>query len=543
MEILAIIPARGGSKGIPRKNVRMLAGKPLISYAINNALNSKFQIDVCVSTDDDEIERISRFFGAEVLRRENRLASDDITLDPVIYDAFLKMSSLKEKKYDIILTLQPTSPLLKAEILDDAIDSFILSEVDTLISAVNNPHLSWTENKAGEMVPAYTKRLNRQYLPKHFTETGAFLLTRADFMKENSRLGKNISIYEMPPSQAIDIDTPQDWWVAEKELNKKSILIRVEGYSEIGLGHIYRGLSLAYNLIDHEVRFVISKKSGLGIEKIKASNFIFSIIEDDREIGALIEQYKVDILINDILNTTKDYIAYLKDFDVKIINFEDLGEGADSADIVINDLYAPQKVGDHYCWGSDYYVIRDEFLLSNPSQFNSSVKEILIIFGGVDPSNLTEKLFQSIKRINNAYDIKFTFIVGLGYLFYDELKEKADELSLNIEVIRDVKIMTEYMKKADIAVSSQGRTMLELAAMAVPTVLLAQNDRELTHEFGYMHNGFINLGLGRDLTEDTIAETINWLIHASQIREQMHEQMLQLDVKNGLNRVLKLILE
>lgn len=543
MNILAIIPARGGSKGIPRKNVRMLSGRPLISYAIQNASSSKYSIDVCVSTDDDEIERVARFYSAEVVRRGERLSTDDITLDPVIYDAYLQMSKLKDKNYEIVVTLQPTSPLMTVDVLNDAIDLFISSNVDTLISAVNTPHLSWTENTEGKIIPAYEERVNRQYLPKHFTETGAFIITRAVFMKENSRLGKEISIYEMPPSQAIDIDTPQDWWIAEKELNKKSILIRVEGYSAIGLGHIYRGLSLANNLIDHDIRFIISLNSQLGIEKLAASNFKYSIIEHDEEIGSLIEEYHADILINDILNTTTDYMEYLKQYNIKIVNFEDLGDGADLADIVINDLYASQREGGHYYWGSDYYIIRDEFLLSNPSQFNSEVNEILVLFGGVDPSNLSEKLFQAIQKIEDASKIKFTFIVGLGYPFYDELKAKATKIPYNIDVVRDVKIMTEYMKKADIAIASQGRTMLELAAMAVPTILLAQNERELTHEFGYMHNGFINLGLGENLTIETIAETLNWLINARQIREQMHEQMKLNDVKNGLNRVLKLILE
>jgi spore coat polysaccharide biosynthesis predicted glycosyltransferase SpsG len=103
--------------------------------------------------------------------------------------------------------------------------------------------------------------------------------------------------------------------------------------------------------------------------------------------------------------------------------------------------------------------------------------------------------------------------------------------------------MTAYMGRADIAISSQGRTMLELASMAVPTILIAQNKRELHHEFGNLKNGFINLGLGSEVEDQTIRETLLWLINTPQIRKQMREQMLKIDLKKGIQRVINIILE
>ena len=86
-KVLVVIPARGGSKGIPRKNIRLMAGKPLISYAIQNAVRSRYSPDVVVSTDDDEIAWVSKKFGAEVIMRPDNLASDQVTLDPVVFHA------------------------------------------------------------------------------------------------------------------------------------------------------------------------------------------------------------------------------------------------------------------------------------------------------------------------------------------------------------------------------------------------------------------------------------------------------------------------
>ncbi len=541
LRILAVIPARGGSKGIPRKNVRFMNGKPLVSYSIQNALNSTYNLDVVVSTDDEEIKRISLLYGANVIDRPKRLAEDFVTLDPVIHHALLEMEKKHGARYDLVITLQPTSPLLRSSTLDEAIEYFIQNDFDTVISGINHPHLSWTEIDR-EIVPLYKERLNRQYLPKHIIETGSFFITKRKFVKENSRLGTNISIYEVPENESIDIDSPQDWWIAEKELLKKCILIRTEGYADIGLGHIYRGLLLAYNLIDHDVRFVLSKKSDIGLEKIKESYFPYDIINEDEEIIELIKRYNCNIVINDMLDTDMEYIQNLKQTGARVVNFEDLGSGSEYADAVINDLYEKQKVGNQYFWGSDYYCIRDEFLLAKPKKFNNVVKEVLVMFGGTDPGDLTQKLFDVIITLPIDLGIKYTFIVGLGYKKINELIKKRESSNQNIEIIKDVKFMTEYMGKADIAISSQGRTMLELASMAVPTILLAQNERELHHEFGYLKNGFVNLGLGKEVENKTIRETLIWLINSPQIRYQMRKQMISVDLRSGIKRVIKIIL-
>jgi CMP-N-acetylneuraminic acid synthetase/spore coat polysaccharide biosynthesis predicted glycosyltransferase SpsG len=540
MNILVIIPARGGSKGIPRKNVRLMNGEPLISYVINTVKNSKYKPDIVMTSDDEEIIRLAKSYEVEVIERPSSLAGDDITLDPVVFHAVTSKEEKKSTTYDCVITMQPTSPLLKTETLDEAIKYFLDNNFDTVISGINDPHLSWTE-KNGVVVPNYDKRLNRQYLPKNLVETGAFVITKREFVKEYSRFGSLVSVYEVPKDESIDIDTPQEWWIAEKELEKKNILIRVEGYSDIGLGHVYRGLLLAYNLIEHNVRFVLSDVSDLGIEKIKQSHFSYTIMNNELEIIEIIKDCGCDILINDALDTNKEYMEMCKETGVRIINLEDLGDGAVHADAVINDLYEKKHNLPKHYWGSDYYCIRDEFLLAKPSKFNKTVKEILIIFGGTDPLDLTQRMFEIIKDINKE-DVHITFILGMGYKRSSELTDMVNKHKLNISVVTDVKRISDYMNKADLAISSQGRTMLELAAMEVPTVLLAQNEREKHHEFGYLKNGFINLGLGSDVQNDTIKQTLLWLINSPQIREQMKQQMTKKDLKKGIHRVKEIIL-
>lgn len=156
MKVLAIIPARAGSKGIPNKNVRIVGGHPLIYYSIKNALESRLITDTIVTTDSFEVKIISEQMGVKVKWRDKSLCRDSITLDAVIYDAIPK-----NEEWDYIVTLQPTSPTLQVFTLDKAIQYMIDKKLDTLISAINAPHLSWSE-KDGIKVPNYAERLNRR---------------------------------------------------------------------------------------------------------------------------------------------------------------------------------------------------------------------------------------------------------------------------------------------------------------------------------------------------------------------------------------------
>jgi len=539
MKTLVVIPARGGSKGIPRKNIRFMAGKPLISYAIECAKNSSYDMDIIVSTDDEEIKHVAESFGAGTLDRPESLAGDSVTLDPVIYHAVNKMEEINGYKYELVITMQPTSPKLSSDTLNKAIDYLVQNNYDTVLSGVNDPHLSW-RIEDGKCVPNYTERLNRQYLPKDLKETGAFVITRREFVNENSRFGSNVSVYEVPESESGDIDTVQDWCVAEMELNKKTILLRVDGYPQIGMGHVYRGLQIAYGLMEHNIIFVLSEKSEIGIAKIESSHYPFEIIKDDDEILGLIDKYNANIVINDILNTTEEYIGKLKEKGVRVVNFEDLGTGAYAADATVNALYDGDNT-DTIFFGSDYYLIRDEFVIAKPKEFSENPSEILVLFGGTDPQNLTKKTLNALLSIDDIDKMHITVILGMGYDKKDEIESIAGNSS-NVTVVQDVKLMSEYMSKADIALGSQGRTMLELAAMGVPTILMSQNSREATHEFGGIKNGYLNLGAGADVDETTIGKTVDWLISCPSIRKNMREQMLTRDLRHGMMRVKKIIL-
>ncbi|MCR4806123.1 MAG: UDP-2,4-diacetamido-2,4,6-trideoxy-beta-L-altropyranose hydrolase [Lachnospiraceae bacterium] len=541
MKTLIIIPARGGSKRIPRKNVRIMCGKPLIVYSIENAkgLKAFMDVDVAVSTDDEELGGIVRKRGVDVIPRPAELATDSVTLDPVIYHALKCMEEKKRCRYDTVITMQCTSPTLKMETIRNAIEFFEGSEWDTVISAMNKPHLSWSL-KDGQIVKNYEKRLNSQELPANYLETGGFLITRRECVTETGRIGKKVNIFEIPEDEAVDIDTYSDWVLCENILRRKRIMFRTVGKMKLGMGHIYRCLTLAYKLTGHDIVFVTDKDSDIGIEKINESNFPLIVINDENDFERVLEREKPDILVNDILDTSAAYMTMVNKYAKRVVNFEDVGPGAKYADAVINALYEKgEKLHNEY-YGSKYFCIRDEFLEEEPSEFSEKVENIIVIFGGADPSDLTGRLYNVAKELHKEYKkLKFHFLVGFAYNHKDKIVTDEEN---NIFVHNDVRRVSSYMSKADLAVTSQGRTVFELASMGVPSIVLAQNEREAEHVFAGIQNGFINLGIGKEQDDSTIISTIKWLIMTPNVRSEMRRLQLLKDFSKGQERVISLIL-
>ena len=538
--ILVVIPARGGSKGIPRKNIRLLNNKPLIYYSINIAKSSEYVDDVLVTTDDSEIALLAEKFGVNVIKRSEELSGDEVPLDPVIYDAMIKQERTTHREYDIIITIQPTSPLLKTDTLNKAIQKFENSNIDSVLSVVDDRHLSWSYDEINKSyLPNYVERKNRQYLPKNFRETGAILATRRNFVLKDSRLGTNLDLIEVSRDESVDIDNYEDWWIAENYLQKKKIAIVVNAYDEIGTGHVYRCLSIASKLIFHEVLFLLAKEHQLGINIINNYNYPFKLYDGKDELLKLIDDYHPQIVINDFLDTNEKYMTTLKNNEYFVVNFEDIGPGSKKADLVFNALYEGADLNNNNSYyGYKYYILKDEFYFQPKKIITKNVDNILITFGGTDPNNFTEKVIDSILSTN--YKGNINVILGLGYKNFEKIISKYESNPI-VQIYRNVSNISEFMFKADIIFTSAGRTMYEICSIGVPTICLCQNERELTHVFANENNGFINMGLGINVTKQDIMDNFINLVNNDKLRIEMNQKMLSKNLKNGFNNIWTII--
>ena len=217
MKILAVIPARGGSKGIPGKNIELLAGKPLVTWSIEAALGVSHVDRVVVSTDDEKIVRVAKKFGADIIMRPDEIAGDKTPMEPVLAHA---VDYLEKEKYipDVTILLQPTSPLRTAEHIRGAVEKFLASDFDSLISVFkiyNNRH---EIDKNNLIAPTFAKSKNRDERPAAVFENGAIYISKIELIKSGRIRGDKIGYYEMDQYSSIDIDTLLDFEVAEKLL-------------------------------------------------------------------------------------------------------------------------------------------------------------------------------------------------------------------------------------------------------------------------------------------------------------------------------------
>jgi CMP-N-acetylneuraminic acid synthetase len=229
---LAVITARGGSKGIPQKNVKVLLGKPLIAYSIQAALQSRTLTKIIVSTDDETIAHVSEQYGAEVpFLRPKHLASDNATSLSVLQHAVRYLEEKECFLADIIVCLQPTSPLRSAEDIDQAVTLCSSSGADSVVSLCQvEYHPYWMKKVvAGSVYPFMEiddeKYHRRQDLPPVYQLNGAIYVTRRKVLLEEERLlGKHTLPYIMPQERSIDIDTPIDFKIAELILSGEATL-------------------------------------------------------------------------------------------------------------------------------------------------------------------------------------------------------------------------------------------------------------------------------------------------------------------------------
>ena len=535
MNILIVIPARGGSKGIPRKNLRLLDGKPLIYYAIKTALSLHYNLDVYVSSEDEEILNTAMQFGAKVHQRDSSIADDKTTLDPVIYACYEYARRMENKKYDFVITMQATSPLLKASSLDNAIEQMLTNKsIETMIASKDNTHLSWRKEN-NRFLPNYKKRVNRQYLTPTFTETGAFFITREDIITQDNRIGKNVELYLLSNGEEIDIDTYEDWHLCEYHLKRKHILFVVTGNSTVGLGHVYNTLLIANDILNHQVTFLVDTQSQMAYEKIASNNYPVTI-QKEHNILDDIKKINPDIIINDRLDTQEDYMLSLKEEDYTVINFEDLGPGASQADLVINAIYPEKNILLNHYFGHDYFLLRDEFIHASQKKIMPKVENVLITFGGVDLNNYTKDVIESIYDYCQQSKIKITVVVGFGYNQYESLQKYVD-----IDIKKNIVNISKYMLAADIIFTSAGRTTYEIASLGTPAIVLAQNERELTHFFASNEFGFLNLGLGYNVSKKTLYRNFIDIVESEESRHSMSILMKKTNLKSGRNRVNRLI--
>lgn len=532
-EFCVIIPAIKKNAIIPDQLVKRLNGETLIQRAINLSKAFTDEKDIYVISDSEEISLIAERNGVNYHLDRNLNVDTSYILKSLDF-TFNELS----KKYKFFILNRANAPLVDAEIISKAIE-FYHENSNNLIVSVKKERRRIFETENGDL-----NSLFKDEKGSFYEEVNAFQIAKFDSLKKNET--KTIP-YVLPADKAIEIDGYQSWWICEKLLTRSKIVFNVIGSQTVGMGHIYRCLSIAHEITDHEIIFVCNEEHELVVDKIASKDYKVIACKKE-EITDAIVKLKPSLVVNDILNSEKEDIKKLKENNIKVVNFEDLGEGSKYTDLTINELYDEAKLpGENYLWGHKYFFLREEFSEAKPHDIFEPVESLMITFGGTDQNNLSRHVLEALLPICQTRNIKIFVVCGSGYIHKESLESFiANQEYQNIEFTFSAGVISEIMEKTQLAICSNGRTTYELADMNIPSIVVSHHERESTHSFAVLERGFINLGVyNKGVTEELIKENFQKLVEDDSYRRLLFLNSKRYNFRSNkskvINRILSLI--
>ncbi|MEI3479546.1 MAG: cytidine 5'-phosphate N-acetylneuraminic acid synthetase [Bilophila sp.] len=528
-----VIPAIKKNAVIPDQLVKRLAGVTLIQRAIDTARGVVPARDVIVVTDSQEISLICERNGV----RSHYNAGLRFTSLDIISEM---KSILRElgNDYGHIIVYRASCPLLTWVDIDDAYRRFLEDEADCLVTVKSVRHRIW-EVRQGRL-EAFLSEDETELV----VESKALIIIKSDAL-EGGNIRRTVPYFLN--DRAMEINSYQDWWLCERLLTQRRVVFVVAGYPAIGMGHVFRSLMLAHEISNHKVFFVCTKESELAASNIAARDY--KTVIQKGELWEDVLALGPDLVINDMLDTSRGYMERLKAAGIPVVNFEDEGPGAALADQVVNALYEEGK-GDgakenpRFFYGHRYFCLRDEFIQAEQNAFRPEPKCVLVTFGGTDMPDYTRQTLNVVEPLCRERGIAVRVVTGPGYAHRDELVRHIEELGnplIRFEYATNV--MSRMMEGVNLAVCSAGRTVYELAHMRIPSIVLAQHEREARHTFARAGHGFAYMGVMRRFNAERLRKVFTQLIDEPQRRQHLYERQTRIHFEQNKAKVVSGILK
>lgn len=527
-----VIPAIKKNAIIPDQLVKKLAGVTLMERALNTARACASGEDIITLTDSEEISLICERNGTRFeLNPQLRFQSWDI-----IHEMRELLARLAPD-YRHCVILRPSCPLLTWVDVEKAWQHYLRGNGASLITVRRVHQRLWRNMNEGPEQLLAEAGNDQSYV----VETRALVIASLAMFKGESGSSARTIPYFLD-ERGMEILNYQDWWICERLLERRHVVFVVAGFSEIGMGHVYRALMLAHEISAHKITFVCTAKSELAVESV-ASRDYHVVRQGDESLSETVLRQQPDLVVNDFLDTTPEYMKPLRQAGVRCVNFEDEGSGAELANLVINALYDARDDSSRVRCGPEYFCLRDEFLHARRNPLRPEARTLLITFGGTDQRNETMRVLRIVEPICRAYGIAIRIVAGPGYAHRNALEQFLLELGNSlISFTWATNIMSRMMEGADLAICSAGRTVYELAHMRVPGIVLATHSREARHSFARPRHGFAFAGL-MDRVSDTRIRNL-FLALLKQTRRALYwERQSSLTFAGNKQRVLGLMLD
>lgn len=528
MNCSVLILALKKNVAFPDDLVKRLNGKPLLQHTLDCVARWLGKEHVWVLTDSEEVGVMARRYGVQSIRDPAFNLHSPQTLMKLRW----QFRPLLRNSRDLMV-LWPYTPGLQPELLESALRQHRQHQTALTVSVQQNRHrLFQPFMRSWQQALDETEQM-------HWQEVRGFMILP---LKSLPHL-KDLTVVPFEVSATLrEIQSYADWWVCEGQLRRKRIVFRVIGNREVGMGHIYRALTLAHAIVDHELIFVCRQDDEAAVNKIAGLDYPVYVIEDGKVTQQLLE-LQPQLVINDCLDTEESEIRRLRAAGVRVINFEDLGTGAKAADWVVNELYEePLQQGGHILWGMDYAFLREEFTAATPRDFSERPARLLVTFGGTDPGNLTLRVLQAVLPVCLRHRLHVDIVVGEGYGHLSQLQTFLDSCPPEAYTFTNATgVISRFMERCDLAICGNGRTVHELAHMHVPAIVISHHEREATHPFSRPENGFVHLGLFTQETAAQIADELERLLLDIGWRRQLWQNTRRFDFVANRQRILQLI--
>ena len=527
-----IIPARGGTSNVARQNLRLVADKPLIYYVIKNALS--YTNNVYVSTDSDEIRDVSLLYGAKVIQRPKNLTRDSTKLEEIAFDVLAKIN--RNHTFEKCLILNPKYPLIKLSTIKKLF-SILNGKIQTVygfdqISYYQYKQISFYSNGFGK----FTNDLSNCVITEKIVAFNCkkFLRTRK-FSTEKFGL-------KLTENEPIALNSYHDFGVLEKILKRRRILVRVDGSSKIGLGHVHNILTILNHFRNDEILIVMNSQNKLGYKKFQEHLYQVNFFKNDSQLFEVIKKFQPHMIFNDILDTSINYIKKLKKEKIFVVNFEDLGDGRRYADLVFNPIYHSNKNNSNEYFGPNFACVRDEFRIWEPTVLKTSPKNVVIIFGGSDPTNKTYQVLKLLEKYK-LKNMKYSIIIGRDYKERKKLLDLISKMKKDnflIELNENIDFLSKIFHESDFAITSNGRTVFELGSLHVPMIVIPVNEREKRHTFVQKSNVGYMIQLHNVSEAHDFLKVFNKMLQYN-IRKKFQNNLKRVNLLYGVDRVVQKI--
>lgn len=330
-----------------------------------------------------------------------------------------------------------------------------------------------------------------------------------------------------------------DWAVVDAIIQRKKVAIVISD-DDGGTRRVGSCLSFASKLVSHDILFVLDKQYEYGHKLIEKFGFNCKCYNNQNDIFNILDEFNPQIVLNDVSDTSVEYMDELKNRGFFTVNFDDLGEGSKLAHVVFDSLYEHDLSDSNVYNGQKFHVLEDEFYFQPRKVITQDVSNILILIEGSDPKNLSEMFLEAI--LSTTYEKKINVIVGRGYENIEQLVSRFEANPL-VQIYQNVSNVSDFVFNADILIASASKIMYDACSLGIPTICVYQNDIERTHVFANSANGIINLGDADSLAKEDFINEFLELVNNHELRMNMHDKMRAIDLYHGYENISSVVRE